>query len=116
MCPAGAIRRLLRTEWLLAPEAINAGFCDAFAESVCALVPGAVVDGQPMSRRSRRWEHAWVRFAGRCYDAETPEGVVTPDELPFYRRRRQRGVHLAESVAPDAPAGRASARGRIRRA
>ncbi len=31
--------------------------------------------------------HAWIEHNGMCYDADCPDGVPTPTQLPYYRKR-----------------------------
>ena len=41
--------------------------------------------------------HWWITHEGRHYDAESPEGVASPLELPFYRRG------MARTLQEEAP-------------
>lgn len=31
--------------------------------------------------------HAWIEYNGKCYDADCPDGVDKPINLPYYRER-----------------------------
>lgn len=80
---------------------INDGPCEAFAEDVenrlrqlfgttdtlrivgtdNLIEDGALPDDWPDN-------HVWLELNGRCYDAEAPDGVDTPLDLPFFVDRR----------------------------
>jgi len=67
------------------PVAIDSGMCDEFAERLEAMLgPGARVINPVLS--SPFYGHVWVEYRGRCYDAETSEGVERPQDLGFYLR------------------------------
>lgn len=42
--------------------------------------------------------HSWLEYEGRCYDAECPDGVASPPDLPFYRREGCEVVRKREVV------------------
>lgn len=69
-------------------EAINDGFCQDFATRLNELLPGAeVIDGQwGETDIGLPYEHVFVKYLNRYYDAEAPQGVSDPAELPFFDR------------------------------
>jgi hypothetical protein len=58
------------------PAEINRGMCEDFAEDVCSLVPGAEAWWADELGRKRGWDgsHKLIKYQGRYYDSECPEG------------------------------------------
>lgn len=73
------------------PADINDGDCEWFASLIESKVVGArmLSDGLIL-RGEAAGDHYFVEFAGRFYDAESPDGVADWGSLPFYVRERQR--------------------------
>lgn len=72
-------------------RAINNGLCEEFACEVQAALRAAgvavdVVYTEDCEQVEMMGGHAWIRFAGVCFDAETPSGVLSPAALPFFQR------------------------------
>lgn len=74
---------------------INNGHCKMFAQSVQDTAR-SIPDLSDESIRIRTWSydgsgytsyaHAWVEYEGLHYDAECPEGVDKPRNLPLFQR------------------------------
>ena len=79
--------RLLAQHWRrrfgLRPSQINQGSCRIFAWELAARLPGSFVIW------CEEWDHAYVRYQGRLYDAETPRGVARYTHLPEIRRQKR---------------------------
>jgi hypothetical protein len=83
-----------RDDWLASQqlgletaEDINNGYCKKFATGVDDVV------GEPIQIETWGFEgsytshaHAWIRYEGRCYDVECPQGVKEAGELPIFQR------------------------------
>lgn len=85
MQPATIIRSLAsqwRRDFGLTPQQINEGNCVSFAWQVTNNIPGSRVIW------SEDDDHAYVRYRGRLYDAEAPQGVRRYTQLPAIRRQR----------------------------
>lgn len=83
--PAIAIQQILESSGYSAEE-INNGNCDDFAFSLFEIVGGEIW--------GTNWEypeyvpmHMFLKHNGRYYDAETPDGVNDPEELPIFQRK-----------------------------
>jgi len=75
---------------------INNGLCDDFADIICEQIEGAeALWGEAFSEEF--WDmpyehwieevamcHCFIVFEGRYYDAEAPNGVDHPRDLPLY--------------------------------
>lgn len=97
-----AIQRLV-IAWGCDPMRINGGDCEAFAGLIEDQGFGEAMWGDELydyqwSGCARSWDdwvgffapyHCFIRFEGRYYDSECPEGVFWPDDLPFYQRDKQ---------------------------
>ena len=66
------------------PQQINEGSCFHFARLLKRLIPECKVIW------CDDWDHGYVRFRGRLYDSETPNGVKKYTQLPAIRRQRER--------------------------
>ena len=62
----------------MTPTEINEGRCEEWANEVHRLVPEA--------ERYWTFDHMWVRYRGRFYDAEARAGVEDWSDLPFFER------------------------------
>ncbi len=62
---------------------INEGECEIFSE---ILVRALDANGLSGAWQGSNWDHSWVVYQGRYYDAETPNGVGNPRDLPFFHR------------------------------
>lgn len=90
------IRSVIALEFSVDPETINRGQCVRFAGEVASQVEGATELGWPAiteemppytSPASKVFGgHWWIKYEGRHYDAETPEGVDNFWELPWMER------------------------------
>lgn len=61
------------------PISINSGRCDEFAEEFAERVGGEVMVDDYIS-------HYFVKYNGRYYDSETPNGVTNYHDLPAAQR------------------------------
>lgn len=80
---------------------INAGYCDEFAREIAYDYPGLERDGNLVEIWSTGFfdadengmsdlpAHAFVKWKGKYYDAEDPNGVEDWRDLPLYRRWRK---------------------------
>ena len=66
---------------------INEGECDQFAEAIIERLGGEREGLRVAQLRAPRggW-HAYIRYQGRAYDAEVPDGVASELQLPFLQR------------------------------
>ena len=60
------------------PEVINAGGCFSFASKLAGRVEGAKALSNGI--------HGYTEAGGKYYDAEVPQGVAHPKDLPFFKR------------------------------
>lgn len=79
------------------PAAINAGHCRCFATRVAAVFDGDVEVVTHGFEANAIVAHCWLVYDGLVFDAETPEGVSSPVDLPLFKRARRAGR------APHAP-------------
>jgi hypothetical protein len=70
----------------LTPEMCNDGFCDIFAEKFREEYPGAELWGTKASLNAWSFGHVWVKYKGKFYDAETPNGVSDWKDIPYVQR------------------------------
>ncbi len=71
----------------LTPEMCNQGFCDDFANNLRKLYPGAELwQTYTSANPNMAVGHVWVKYKGRYYDAETPNGVSDWKDIPHIRR------------------------------
>jgi len=77
-----AIRWLVRDSGMN-PRQINFGNCDQFAERMVDTVGGTLM---ATSDESNLPAHYFLLRKGRCHDAEAPQGVAGPSDLPIYQR------------------------------
>ena len=75
--------KIYAEDWKLKSSEINCGMCFNFASDLKkALGEGATVIW------NYDFDHAYVRFGGLLYDAETPYGVRRYTQLPAISRQR----------------------------
>lgn len=75
----------------ISPAAVNNGLCEEFQQ---AVIESAGLDGWFAECVTENYPdfadelpgHCWVRFRGRHYDAEAPQGVNNFLELPIFKR------------------------------
>ena len=85
-------------------EAINEGRCSDFADAVADRlggelnVPGFRIGTVADPHGGRHW---YISYAGRAYDAEAPNGVSGPNQLPIILRHRN--VKKGQSVKTPSP-------------
>jgi hypothetical protein len=77
------------------PEMCNNGFCDIFAEKFREEYPGAEIWNTYWSV-GMTMGHVWVKYQGKFYDAEAPNGVDDWRELPYIQK-----VFKARGKYPD---------------
>ncbi len=77
------------------PFMINCGGCEDFALEIQEEFPAIQVfwgDELPdlfpkqLTKSENHSAHCFIRFEGNYYDAEEPEGVPKPYQLPLYQR------------------------------
>ena len=78
---AKLVRAVIRA-WRISPRKINEGFCFNFARDLKDVLPGARIIWND------DYDHAYVRYGGRLYDAEAPEGVRRYTSLPCIKRQK----------------------------
>lgn len=80
---------------------INNGLCEDFAESIARKVKGAEVlgtfnfsniDGEMIYKGKlvNLPIHDWIKYKGKHYDAETPNGVTNFMDLKIFKETRKR--------------------------
>jgi len=67
------------------PEVCNTGLCDVFAKKFREEYPGAELWGT-YETIGFTMGHVWVKYAGKFYDAETPNGVNRCKDIPYVQR------------------------------
>ena len=67
------------------PEICNDGFCDIFAEKFREEYPGAEMWSTYWSS-GMTMGHVWIKYKGKYYDAEAPNGVDDWRELPYIQK------------------------------
>lgn len=74
---------ILPTEGDVVPNAshINNGFCRVFAFEITKLYPTAVY----YEKTYLYIPHAFVKYCGKYYDSETPDGVRNWMDLPIFK-------------------------------
>jgi hypothetical protein len=87
---------LLRKKYKIIPQKINQGNCDSFAQDLLDIFPdGDTMWGENALQRfktkiarnaTKQYYHCFFFLNGLYYDAECPQGVKYPDDLPFYQR------------------------------
>lgn len=69
---------------------INNGWCDEFAKSVRDTLSYSdnisICSYGFDSNGYTSYAHKWISYDGKHYDAECPEGVKNPSELPIFQR------------------------------
>jgi len=80
-------------KWNTDPYLINSGNCDSFAQDVCDKVNDAEMIWSDIHARlipskieNDVGSHCFIRYHRKYYDAECPQGVNHPLQLPFYNR------------------------------
>ena len=80
---------------------INCGHCEPFAETIVKQIEGAEgywgdnFDAEFWGIDVEHWVedhaayHYFILYKGRYYDAEAPEGVDHPKDLPLYQKHLQ---------------------------
>lgn len=96
---AALIQDAIRDFGMTAKE-INNGNCDEFAEFLVARFPDFQLE---QSTADESFTHDWVSYNGLHYDAETPEGVETRQEIgtkPEHREVNRESTKGARTVQP----------------
>lgn len=71
----------------LTPQMCNQGFCDDFANNLKKLYPQAELwQTFTSANPNTAVGHIWVKYKGKHYDAETPNGVSDWIDLPHMQR------------------------------
>ena len=68
------------------PYDINNSECDYFADHIITAYPKAQIRTSEDYEPEMPVGHVWVEYHGRHYDAECPNGVKNPLNLPIFRR------------------------------
>lgn len=64
----------------------NKGFCDIFAYKLQKRLPGSeIMHTEESEGPNETFGHVWLKYKGKYYDAETPQGVDHWKELPWMR-------------------------------
>ena len=64
-------------------KGINSGNCDLFANELVSIIGGELIETNESSNLP---SHMFVKRKGMFFDAETPQGVNNPFELPIFKR------------------------------
>ena len=80
------------------PELCNDGFCDIFVEKFKEEYPGAELWQTSASTSPWGFGHSWVKYKGKFYDAETPNGVKDWKDLPYIQKLYRTGKQYPEDV------------------
>jgi len=64
----------------------NSGFCDIFANKISEKLPGAEMYTTYQSDGSGTFGHIWIKYKGKYYDAEIPNGVKKLEDIPYIKR------------------------------
>jgi predicted ABC-type ATPase len=67
-----------------ARQSCNEGGCDLIADAVLKKVPGAKIR---VAETKEKQGHVWIEYKGKHYDAEATDGVDSPEELKFFKRK-----------------------------
>ena len=62
----------------------NNGFCDIFAKNLAKHLPGSKILSTE-DPRNETLGHVWVKYEGKYFDAETPDGVSSWKDLPWMK-------------------------------
>ena len=80
----------------MAPRRINGGQCEDFQSDVIALAgldprgsSERCTENLPSDLAERLPGHCWIFADGLHYDAEAPDGVEDPSDLPIFARARR---------------------------
>lgn len=68
------------------PSVVNNGFCDIFADNFIYKFKGAEYWNTYDSDGGKTYGHVWVKYKGKYYDAETPNGVKDYADIPYIKR------------------------------
>lgn len=71
------------------PEVCNDGFCDLFAAEFVKRFPGAKTYSTEESL-DKTFGHVWVKYKGKYYDAEIPNGVSNWKDLPYMKKLKEK--------------------------
>ena len=79
----------------LSPEIINSGRCENFALEVKQHIEGAEVIWDymwiectdPICEGMHKVSHCFIKYKDKYYDAECPNGVNHPIQLPFFENQ-----------------------------
>jgi hypothetical protein len=75
----------------LSPSEVNNGNCDEAAHDVAEKIPGATPVYTEDVIDNDDWPgHCWVKWNGKHYDAECPDGVESWQSLPLFQKFLQR--------------------------
>ena len=66
--------------WNVTAEDLNNGLCAEVMDAIVKRIPEAEKCDSDFAA------HFFVRYRGRYYDAEAPNGVDHPNQLPIFRR------------------------------
>ena len=81
------VSKLYRRRYGMTPRRMNRGLCEQFAEDVLELVKE--VDDVSIEDNASEWfNHCWLEYKDRYYDAEAPYGVDEVADLPIFLRNR----------------------------
>ena len=68
------------------PKVCNNGFCDIFADKFTEKFKGAEYWNTYDSDGGKTYGHIWVKYKGKFYDAEVPNGVKEYKDIPYIKR------------------------------
>lgn len=80
------VSKLYKRRYGVTSRGMNKGLCEQFAEDVLELVGNNDVSIE--DNASEWFNHCWLEYKGRYYDAEAPTGVDEVADLPIFIRNR----------------------------
>lgn len=80
-------QKIVDKDWTkFTPRVANNGFCDLFAYEFIKKFKGGELWETYDSDGGRTNGHVWVKYKGKFYDAEVPEGVKDYKDIPYIIR------------------------------
>lgn len=88
------MRARYKSRYSIKPRLINQGRCEQFAEDVLEYLfkKGNSGNIEMEDNAYDDYNHCWLEYEGRYYDAETPTGVDYLDNLPIFVRAFKQGI------------------------
>ena len=71
------IKKLIK-KYKILPTKINSGNCESFANDLLKVVGGSIYEVP--------FEHIFLKWKNKYYDAEAIDGVINWKDLPYFKR------------------------------